>query len=166
MLTMVDALIERVFGPWCQAVAPDSEQAACWQRIHPQQAGGICRSCWEELARRGSIEQRLALAEDEALPPYAADILVSDASPLVTAALADRDDLLEEHRKQLVDVDVNNRVLRKLAQRADLDGEDARTLLRSGDGPTLRYLYCNRQVDPELRHDLARHPEVRGGKPR
>lgn len=166
MLAAVDALIERVFGPWCQAVAPDSEEAVCWQRIHPQQAGGICRSCWEELARHGSIQQRLALAEDQALPPYAADILVSDPSPLVTAALADRSDLLEEHRKQLVDVNANNRVVRKLAQRADLDAEDARTLLRSGDGPTLRYLYRNPQVDPELRCELAGHPEIVGGQPR
>jgi hypothetical protein len=158
-MTVLDGVVDRVFGPWCQAVNPDGEPE-CFARVPTDQPGLICDDCWVELAEHGDLNQRIALAEEPELPPPAADILVADKSGMVRAALADNlTGLLDEHRARLASPKEETRILLKMCRRPDLSPADEESLMRTESIPALRVLAANPHTSSGTLGKLSSHPD-------
>lgn len=155
---MFDAAIDRIWGPWCDAVDPDGDPT-CWRKVGGSQPGGICDDCWDLLSTKGHLAQRTELAGEPDAPEWVLERLADDPHELVRATVAERDDLPALARAVLVRRDEAGRVLRKLAKRSDLAPDEQRELLYSTDVAALRMLAGNPATTSEHKMMLAQHPD-------
>lgn len=141
-------VVDRVFGPWCQALDADGN-ATCWVRVDPSQPGMICDDCWAHLAENASVADKSELAREPDLPPPVADRLAADPSPIVRASLAENErGLLAEHLDAMCRPTEDPRVLRKLARRGDLSPRHQGEVAASNDEVVLRILSSHPNLDP------------------
>jgi hypothetical protein len=95
--------------------------------------GQRCDSCWGQLVSSPSIAIRLQLAREIPLPAHIRARLVQDQAMAVRAAMASRPDLTVAEQQQLI---------------------------RDEHVPVLRDLALNPSLSPDLRVQLAAHPDI------
>lgn len=155
---MLDQLVDRLWGPWCEAVTPNGE-AVCWQRIPASQPARLCDDCWDLLVTRGQLAQRVELAREPDAPDWAIEHFASDPHEMVRSEIVQRSRLPDAARRQLIRRDQAGRVTRKAAKRTDLSVDEQRELTHCTDVATLRILGGSSIVHRTVRDMLARHPD-------
>ena len=122
--------------------------------------GGWCDRCWHRAVDGGWESRRIEAARRADLPAWALDALAADASALVRAEVAGRDDLPPRIIAALADpvVEPDRTVLRQIARHPRL-ATHAVELISTDDLHTLRRVAQNPTCPVEALTVLARHPD-------